>query len=432
MDDASGIEQFVNELPIFDGHEHTLPEGARLAQAPLDPLAYLTRYVVADMVTAGALWQEIETLRDTGVDLEERATLFHHWWQPTRATAFARALSILARDLFNVEDLDSTQSILRLAEQLQASCRPGWYKQVFQKAGIECAVVDRTSLDGLDSLVMIDRELFLPVARYDPFIYATSRADLLKLEALSQTRIHSLDDFEAVLRDTFERNCAQGAVGVKFALAYHRTLEIDFVARHPAETIFNRMFADLGEGISWREAKPLQDYLIHFVIRLAAARGLPIQFHTGVLYPEVKGHGNRLTNANPALLLNLLLHYRDVPFVLFHAGIPYINEFVFLAKSYPNVYADLSWTYILSPTLARQTLHQLIEAVPANKVIGFGGDYIFIEGTYAHAVMAREQLARVLNEKLAERYLRAADAEFLARHYLYENAHGLYANTKAG
>ncbi len=432
MDDSTNIENFVNGIPIFDGHEHTLPEAARLAQGPLDPFAYMSRYVAADMVTAGASWKEIEHLRNTGISLEERIPLFLKWWKPAHTTAYAFALLVIASNLFDVHDLDSAESILTLAARLEESRRPEWYKQVFKKAGIERAVVDRTSLDGLDSLGTIDRKLFLPVARYDPFIYATNRADLIRLEELTGTRIHRLDDLEAALVKMFERHRAEGAIGVKLALAYHRTLDVQVVTRHEAETIFNRMFAGMGEGISWREARPLQDYLIHFVIRLAAERTLPIQVHTGVLYPEVKGHGNRLTNSNPNLLLNLILHYRDVSFVLLHAGIPYINEFVFLAKSHANVYADLSWAYILSPTLARQTLHQLIEAVPANKVIGFGGDYIFIEGMYAHSVMARSCLAQVLNEKIAEKYLKPGDAEYLARCYLYENARRLYAGTKEG
>ena len=44
----------------------------------------------------------------------------------------------------------------------------------------------------------------------------------------------------------------------------------------------------------------------------------------------------------------------------------------------------------------------MLDTVPANKIHGFGGDYIFVEGTYGHAVMARREIARVLCEKIEE------------------------------
>ena len=44
----------------------------------------------------------------------------------------------------------------------------------------------------------------------------------------------------------------------------------------------------------------------------------------------------------------------------------------------------------------------MLDTVPANKIHGFGGDYIFVEGSYGHAVIARREIARVLCEKVEE------------------------------
>jgi hypothetical protein len=69
--------------------------------------------------------------------------------------------------------------------------------------------------------------------------------------------------------------------------------------------VFSRLFGGLGEGPSWEEARPLQDYMFHEMVRSAAERGLPIQIHTGLQ----EGNGNILGNSNPLLLTNLFLEY---------------------------------------------------------------------------------------------------------------------------
>ena len=79
-----------------------------------------------------------------------------------------------------------------------------------------------------------------------------------------------------------------------------------------------------------------------------------------------------------------------------------MTTYLSIAKNYPNVYTDFTWTYIISPTAAKQILHQMIEMVPQTKIQGFGGDYNHVEGTYAHLKLARGIIADTLAEKIAE------------------------------
>jgi hypothetical protein len=44
-------------------------------------------------------------------------------------------------------------------------------------------------------------------------------------------------------------------------------------------------------------------------------------------------------------------------------------------------------------------LHELIETVPANKILGYGGDFRNVAGAYGHAQMARAITAEVLAPK---------------------------------
>ena len=157
---------------------------------------------------------------------------------------------------------------------------------------------------------------------------------------------------------------------------------------------------------------------MHKVIHCAIDYNLPIQIHTGLH----DGNGNFLVNSNPLHLVNLFIEYPEARFALFHAGYPYQGETAALAKNFPNVYADLCWVHIISPWVARQTLHEWLETIPGNKIFAFGGDCLFVEETYAHARMARDNVARVLAEKVGIRYLIEEEALKLAHRLLRENA----------
>jgi len=120
-------------------------------------------------------------------------------------------------------------------------------------------------------------------------------------------------------------------------------------------------------------------------------------------------------------LVNLFIQYPQAKFDIFHTSYPCTGELTALAKNFPNVYADLCWMYIVSPYAARRTLSESIETLPSNKIFGFGGDYLIVEGAYAHAKMARDNVARVLAEKVGEGYFSPSGAAAFARKILRDN-----------
>ena len=234
--------------------------------------------------------------------------------------------------------------------------------------------------------------------------------------------IHSLDDLVKAMQTALESYVANGVIGIKSGLAYDRTLQYDKVCRSEAETTFNRIASHLSEGPSWLEAKPLQDYMMHQVIQATIEARLPLQLHTGLQ----EGNENIITNANPTHLINLFIEYREAKFDLFHGGYPYMHEWATLAKNFANVYADLSWIHIISPEIGRRLLHELIETVPGNKIMAFGGDAVTVEMAYGHSRMARQVVARVLSEKVSEGYMTEDEAAALARKILRDNPAALF------
>ena len=432
------IEEEVNAVRLVDTHEHTMPERER-NQYAVDFGYLFAHYNSSDLVSAGMPPQLMEAARlpmhyyraaynkrrglrrfisepeREDMSLQERWNAMEPYWQMMRNTAYARMTLIAIRDLFGVDDLNR-DTYEKLSRAIADSRKPGWYRYVMkERAGIDTAVIDIQSTD-------VDREIFAPVMSLDNFIDIRSRQELASLEADTGVAIHSLDDLVKAMHLALNRYVAAGIVAVKCVLAYSRTLKFDKVAKHEAEVVFNRIAHHLGEGPSFSEAKPLQDYMMHQAIRATIEAGLPMQIHTGLQ----EGNENIVTNANPTHLINIFIEYREGRFDLFHGGYPFIHEWVTLAKNFANVYADLCWVHIISPDIGRRLLHELIEAVPGNKIMAFGGDAVTVEIAYGHSVIARKVVARTLSEKVEEGYLDENEAILLCRRILRDNPAALF------
>jgi uncharacterized protein len=435
---AARITQAVNAISLVDTHEHLLSEEER-HRAALDFSYLFPHYAASDLISAGMPPALLEAVRsptrpvmleraarvrrprpylDPGrgdMSLDERWDAVEPYWEHIRHTGYGVCLRIAVRDLFDVPDLNR-QTYCGLSEAIAASRRPGWYAHVLkEKGGIAISILD-------DWRTTVDRTFFAPVVRLDHFATAHTRDELSALEAESDMAIHSLNDMLQVMYGVLQRHIADGAVGIKIGLAYRRSIRFEKVARAEAERLFNRIADHLGEGLSWGEARPLQDYLVHQIIRAAIERDLPIQIHTGLQ----EGNENLLTNSNPMHLANLFIEYREAKFDLFHGGYPYLGEALALAKNFPNVFVDLCWLYIISPTAGARMLHEAIETVPVNKIFAFGGDFIIPEGAYGHSVLARRVVSRVLTEKVEEGYLGEDEAIRLALRILRDNPAALF------
>lgn len=408
------IAKKIEAMEIVDTHEHLMPERKRL-ESEIDLFYLFPHYASSDLVSAGMRPSDLERIRDPELPLDERWSVFEPYWRYVRTTTYGRALISAARLLFGIHDI-SKDTYVELSEKIAESNRPGWYRYVLKEEG-RIAV----SLECGDSC-NVDPEFFAPVVNFERYLVPRSRSELDALEREGDVGIHDLDDLVNALETRFSEGMEKGMVGVKIGLAYSRSLRFDRSPKSVADGLFDRIFSDLGRGLSWREAKPLQDFMVHELIRLAMKNDLPIQIHTGIQ----EGNGNIITNSNPTLLTNLFLEYRQAKFDIFHGSYPYCGELAALAKNFPNVYVDMCWLHVISPSVSRRMLHEWIETVPSNKIMAFGGDYIIVEGAYAHSRMARDIVGQVLSEKVSEGYFSREEALDLASDLLRNNAWNLF------
>ncbi len=430
------IYKYVNSVKVLDTHEHLVQEFERV-DSKIDVFRTLfSSYASSDLVSSGMPPEELDYICDPSKPLGERWEKLAPYWEKIQNTGYARALNIAIRDLYGLEGL-TEKTYMELARRMQEANKSGLYNYVLrEKSNIERAVLD-TSL--ITPIKVVDQELFAPVIRFRDFIIVRSRLEIEELGRRTNTRIHELQDLVEALEKELTENLNM-IVGVKIGLAYMRSLNFEKVTFSEAEEVFNNIYKErtfkriaidkkgkyLPSELSITETKPLQDYMVHKILQLASKYSLPVQIHTGLQ----EGNENIITNSNPTLLTNLFREYGEVKFDIFHGSYPYTGELAALAKNFPNVYVDMCWLHIISPHRARAALHEWLDTVPSNKILGFGGDYQFVEGVYGHLTIARENVAKVLTEKVEEGCFSEEYAKYLANRLLRENVRELFFSEK--
>jgi hypothetical protein len=420
----SEIRKHIDGVRIIDTHEHLPPEEERIREE-VDVLAtFYQYYASADLISAGMPEAEFVKIWDTSRPLKKRWEVFEPWWERMRNTAYARALETAARGLYGVEGI-SRETYAALSRRMRERNRAGLYSWVLREmSNIEISILDM-------GLYEVDRSLFAPVLEFNEMLRARDRAAIEAVGRSEGGRIHTLNDLCSAVRAKFDR-LRSTVVAVKIPTAYSRPLFFEKTSFSEAEEAFNEIFrmrlfkrvevppkgdkrvpADVGA----EELLPLQDYLVHLIIQEAERRRLPVQIHTGLQ----EGNENIVTHSRPTHLVNLFMEYCDARFDIFHGGWPYSSELGALAKNFPNVYIDMCWMHVISASRARSALSEWLDEVPASKIMGFGGDYAFVEGAYGHAVMAKENIATVLASKVEERAFSLDEAKRIATWLLRDN-----------
>ncbi len=416
------IRDYVFTLQILDTHEHLPPHEHRRPQH--DVLAeYLTHYFSCDLVSAGLSDAGLATARDSSQPLAKRWRTIEPFWNAARNTGYGRSLDITVRELYGLPRIDD-ETIEPLNTAFTAARAAGnTYRRVLKdKSNIRLSVLDNL----YDNSPNVDREFFRPVVRLDSYILASSTAELAALGSPGAP-IRTLADLEDAIEARIDASLAAGVVALKSGLAYVRPLRYEKTTRAQAEGQFVELFADGNvskshDGRSRGQLGLLQDYLMHHVCRLADARGMVFQVHTGLQ----EGNGNCIYHSDPAMLTNLFMQYPNVRFDLFHIGYPYQHTMAALAKNFRNVFIDFCWAHIISPAAAVEAMLDYLDAVPANKIGGFGGDYCFIDGVVGHQWMARENIARALAIKVDQGVFDLDRGRQLAKMILHDNPAALF------
>ena len=412
--------EYVQTLPIIDSHEH-LPTWEHKRERPTDVLReYLTHYLKDDLISAGMTFHEVQAIRDVSKPLMQRWKAVEPYWCLCRNTGYARALDTTVKALYGAERIDGN-TLEGINEAFQQTLVPGadQYRKILHE-------LSRIEYCMLDEYPDVDPRFFRAVYSVDPFFTFKSWDEMNAVELEAGISVSSFDGWIAAAEKCLQQARDSGVTTFKCHCAYWRPLLFESASYDEAEAIYNEILSMRGSE-SWNTithpmAKPLQDHMLHRVMRFANEHGLTVQFHTGLL----AGGSTYLRNADPTLLSNLFVLYPNVRFDLFHIGYPYQHTLGALGKMFPKVYLNMCWAHIISPAACMAALNDWLDSTPAGKIIAFGGDYKFIDAVYAHQLMARQNLTKVLAEKVDSGCLGPDEAKQLARRMFYDNPKSIY------
>jgi hypothetical protein len=223
----------------------------------------------------------------------------------------------------------------------------------------------------------------------------------------------NFDDYLEYLTALFTGWRESGAVALKSASAYERSLAYGEGDRSAAAAVFGRR----PETVSPEERAVYESTLFDFFCRLAASLGVPFQVHTGL---------GELAGSRPLLFEPVIVRNPDVHFVLFHAGYPWHGEAAGLAHNHSNISLDMVWAPIISTSAAVAALHEFIEVARSSDRIAWGSDTWTSEEAIGALLAWQHVAATVLAEKVEARYFDMSEAEALAHKLMYQNAAHIY------
>lgn len=410
-----GIRQFS----IIDTHEHLPGHENRRDQNGDLFTEFLNQYFNRDLVSAGCAEEVITRVKNKEGSVMDRWLKLEPYWEVSRHTGYGRALEHAAKDIYGVSGI-TRDTIEELYKRFEDGKQPGHFEYVLKEKS-------RIRISLLDGDQDCDRNLFRPVFRTEQFLFPEDDQDLINaVKEVGGTRAHSFSDWLDACDAAVDKAIKNGAVAYKIGMAYSRSLAIAQPRYQEAEDCFLG-FKDALHHPDWLK-RPLQrtrafeDYMLHHVLKRLTRHDIPVQIHTGLQ----EGSGNEIRNSDPLLLSPTFLQYKDLDFVLMHIGYPWHIQLAALAKTFPNVYLDMCWAHIISPNASVAALDEWLDAVPFNKICAFGGDYGFVDGVYGHQILARENVARALTNKVNLGIFDEDKALHIARRLFIDNPHHIF------
>ena len=411
----SDLTAHIAQTRLIDTHEHLSSEQEFVEGGPDLLQDLFDNYVQADLLVAGASAEAVRWLLDASdPDLAGRLAGVRDAWQRCRHTGYGEAVRLLARQIYDIEEI--TELIPAQLEAAQARnrelTRPGERLRLLR----DVANLDHVQIDNYLWECPPDAsgpDFFLYDLSWSSF--CRGKVDAPAIYDAVGIAVEEIGSLRRAIEALFATH-GPFAIAVKSQHAYERTLLWEERGDAAAEKALLRHLA--GQELSEGERLCLGDWCMARGVEHAIAHNLPFKIHTGYY----AGTGRMpIERIRPGHLCALLMRYPKARFVLMHNAYPYSDELIAIAKHYPNAYMDMCWAWSINPTSASDTLRRAIHAVPSNKVFVFGGDAWWPSASVAYAAQARAWLARTLQAEVNDGLLNEREAMAYATRLMREN-----------
>jgi uncharacterized protein len=410
------IRDYIDTMRIIDTHEHMFnPEALRTTHF-LDFTLMLHQNRYDDLLSSGMPDSVYNYLFNKQLTPLAKWKIVEPYWNKSFNTASNRVILNATRDLYGISELnDSTVELL--SSRMKDAYSGDWFNSVLNTKCRFDYVLQESDFVGVNSSFVRYTD------KFSDWLTVRTKYRIDSLAASQVEPIYSLEDYVGSMRKAFEDAIKMGMVAVKVNIAYSRPLNFDDVSPDIAKKVFHKLTSgNENFELTFRDAKPLQDYMLHQLLELARQYRLPVAFHTGMQ----AGSGNVLNNSDPVLLTNLFFGYPDIKFVLYHGSYPFGGALSVLVKTFRNVYLDMNWTYSISPAYAERFLSEWLDTAPVSKIMAFGGDQRCVENTYGELVIAKKVISDVLIDKVKNGYLTESEAKTVGKMILHDNGVEFY------
>ncbi len=434
------IREFLDNVPVIETHEHY----TGVIKPEYDILNFLMNGYIRQDVQSAAFEAEKEVLSiytdiwhkgDDNLSFEQRFRIFKQFYGRTDKTAYARGMQIGLKKCWDMEDTDEISDMdaakVRALEKKLAGRTQAYCDKLLDDHGIKAMIVDifdikpfievekaEEAKEAVEGAAPKYSKLCKFAFPLPPFHKINSKADITNLEGYTDRRITCLDDYLSGFDSLLKKSIGFGVVCIKDQSAYRRTLDYSNPSRGEAEKVFGEIImSDPRRIFGDDEVRVLDDWLFNYFMRQAADYGIPVQLHTG----HLAGVRNDIRNANAVKLIPSLELHQDVRFDLFHGNWPYMDEYLFLGKNYPNVWLDLCWVQSIDPLYCVELMKRALLTVPHAKLMAFGGDCRHVEWTIGYLCIARDNTACALSEMVESGWINLREARQIAADWFFNN-----------
>ncbi len=413
-----GLARLLRDVPVVDVHEHHMPSqllGRRpgLLQLLQESYAGWTRERPYPLpgeppVPPGSFSDAPGSWAEVAPFLEQSGT-----------NAAVRSLVRALGELYGIGSGQITRGNYESLDQeiRRRTADPSWHEAIMERAGIRLALSDPY----LDPLLDVRRALgerYRSVLRINAFAFGWhpeacdhNGHNGRRLLASLGLEPGSFDEYLEALALVLDRLPGLNKVGLKNALAYDRTVDYDTPDPQAARAAWGR--PEPGE----REKKAFADCVVDRLCRLAGERDIPFQMHLGSAL---------IRGSRPLMAAGLIERHPRTRFLLMHLAWPWSGELLGMAFVYRNIWLDLTWSWLLSPTRFRHAFREAVEVLPDESRMMLGGDSWHAEEAYGAIRGARELIGGCLDELVREGSFPRREAERLAVKILHRNAEAFF------